>query len=105
MADGDGGQIDRIFNNIENINTNMNKMNLDINQRISDTTIDTNQKISDTREQILTGQAEFKVMLKTHIDSDKDMVTNRRFRITTGIQWGALLIVAIGIIATIIMKV
>lgn len=97
----DGGQIDRIFDNIETINTNMNQMNIDINQRISDTTLDTNRRISATREEILSGQAGFVVMLQSHIDSDKNMVTSRRFRMTTGIQWIGLGILAIALIVTI----
>jgi len=94
MADGDGGQIDRIFDNIETLNTNMNQMNIDINQRISD-----------TREEILVGQKGMKTMLQIHIDSDKDTVTSRRFRITTGIQWIGLGILAIALIVTIIVAV
>lgn len=94
MADGDGGQIDRIFNNIETINTNMNQMNIDINQRISS-----------TREEILLGQSKLTGMLQSHIDSDKDVVSSRRFRITTGIQWVGLGILAIALVATIIIAV
>ncbi len=109
MADGGGGQelvvdsIGHIFSNIDTINTNMNQMNIDINQRISDTTIDTNQRISDTREEILLGQEGMKTLLQSHIDSDRDMVTSRRFRITTGIQWVAIALAFITIVVTIII--